>query len=265
MPGPSPTAGKIRTRPGPQSLFHFFILVFALSIPVWAVGAVIDFQVLPGLPIAALTAVCPAAAALILTYREHRSSDVVALVKRLVDGGRIPKVWYFPIVLLMPGVAAASFVVLRWSGVAVPTPQIAVLSAMGLFLGFMVGALTEELGWTAFALDRLRIRWSTLQSGVFLGVVWALWHWVALIQAHRPPTWIAWWSLAAVSARIIMVWLYERSGRSVFGVAVVHAVSNVCWQLFPVQGSFFDPRVNALILALLVAVLILRGALRTSR
>ncbi len=59
-----------------------------------------------------------------------------------------------------------------------------------------------------------------------------------------------------------MVWLYHRTGRSVFGVVVFHAVSNVCWQLFPVQGSFFDPRVNTLFLALVAAVVILCGSWR---
>jgi hypothetical protein len=237
-------------------------LVFGLSVPFWAIGAVIDFRPMPGLPIAAVAFVCPAAAALILTYRERRTAGVVALLKRLIDGGRIPKLWYLPIVLLMPGVTAVSFVVLRWTGASVPTPQITVLEAMSLFLAFLVGALCEELGWTAFALDRLQTRWGTLQSAILLGAVWALWHWVALAQAHRSLVWIAWWSLGTVSARIIMVWLYNRTGRSVFGVVVFHAMSNACWQLFPVQGSFFDPRVNTVMLTLIATAVILRGARR---
>jgi membrane protease YdiL (CAAX protease family) len=162
----------------------------------------------------------------------------------------------------MPGVTAVSFVVLRWTGASVPTPQITVLEAMSLFLAFLVGALCEELGWTAFALDRLQTRWGTLQSAILLGAVWALWHWVALAQAHRSLVWIAWWSLGTVSARIIMVWLYNRTGRSVFGVVVFHAMSNACWQLFPVQGSFFDPRVNTVMLTLIATAVILRGARR---
>jgi hypothetical protein len=263
MIGASPSAGGMRIRPAPQSSLPFFALVFVLSVPFWAIGAVIDFQPLPGLPIAALTFVCPAVAALILTYRESRIAGVVALVRRLIDGGRIPKSWYIPIVFLMPGVTAASFLVLRWSGVAVPTPQIALLPTLGLFLLFMVGAPGEELGWSGFALDRLQTRWGMLQSGLLLGGAGAVWHWIALTQAHRSPAWIAWWSLGSVSERLIMVWLYNRTGRRLFGVVVFHAMSNICWQLFPVQGSFFDPRINALILALVAAVVILCGSLRT--
>jgi hypothetical protein len=61
-------------------------VVFALSVPFWAIGAVIDVRPMPGLPIAALTFVCPAVTALILTYRECRTARVVALLRRLIDG-----------------------------------------------------------------------------------------------------------------------------------------------------------------------------------
>ncbi|NJP96296.1 hypothetical protein HCN51_43865 [Nonomuraea sp. FMUSA5-5] len=37
-----------------------------------------------------------------------------------------------------------------------------------------------------------------------MSVVWAIWHWSALLQAHRATSWIAWWSLAIVAARVIM-------------------------------------------------------------
>ena len=262
MPGTSPATLGMHNRPAAQSSLPFFLLVFVLSAPFWALGAVIDCQLMPGLPIAALTFVCPAVAALILAYRQSRNAGFRALLKRSFDGARIAMLWFLPIVLLMPGVTAVSFLALRWSGVAVPAPQIAVLPTIGLFLVFMVGALGEELGWTGFALDRLQTRWSVLESGLLLGGVWAVWHWVPLIQAHRSPAWIAWWTLGTVSERLIMVWLYNRTGRSVFGVVVFHAVSNVCWQLFPVQGSFFDPRVNAVILAVVATGVMLSGSQR---
>ncbi|AQZ63192.1 unnamed protein product [[Actinomadura] parvosata subsp. kistnae] len=35
-------------------------------------------------------------------------------------------------------------------------------------------------------------------------MVWAIRHWPALLQAHCATSWIAWWSLATVAARVIM-------------------------------------------------------------
>ncbi len=44
----------------------FFLLVLALSAPFWIAGAVTGLELLPGLPLAAIMGVCPAAAAAIL-------------------------------------------------------------------------------------------------------------------------------------------------------------------------------------------------------
>jgi len=96
-------------------------------------------------------------------------------------------------------------------------------------------------------------RWGSLQASLLLGAVWAVIHFVPLAQVHRSLGWIAWWSLWTVSARVIMVWLYNNTGKSVFGVALYHAASNVCWQTFPVHGSFLDPRVATLITTLVAA------------
>jgi membrane protease YdiL (CAAX protease family) len=264
MPEKSPSAWGPYSGTKSPSVLPFFLLVFALAVPFWIIGMVVDVQPLPGLPIAAAMFVCPALAALILTYRDRGRMGVAALLCRSFDGGRIPKRWYLPIMMLMPGVAVASFALERWTGMAVPAPHIALLPATGLFLVFMVGALGEELGWTGFVLDRLLGRWGAVRSGLLLGGIWAIWHWVALTQAHRSPAWIAWWSLGTVSMRIIMVGLYNQAGRSLFGVAVIHAMFNLCWQLFPAQGSYFDPRLNGLILAAvaLAAIVVTRGTLR---
>jgi hypothetical protein len=53
-----------------------------------------------------------------------------------------------------------------------------------------------------------------------------------------------------------MVWLYNNSAKSVFGAVLFHAASNVCWQTFPIHGSFFDPRVTGLIAAFVAVVMI---------
>lgn len=44
----------------------FYLLVFALSVPFWWVGAVTSLQLLPGLSVSALGAFCPLIAAVIL-------------------------------------------------------------------------------------------------------------------------------------------------------------------------------------------------------
>jgi len=89
--------------------------------------------------------------------------------------------------------------------------------------------------------------WKIIPIGILIGAVWAVWHFIPLLQAHRSMEWIAWWSLGTISLRVIMVWIYAQSGRSVFGMALFHAMINLCWQLFPINGSYYDPLVFGLL------------------
>ncbi len=238
-----------------QSPLAFFLLTFVLAMPFWLLGGVIKIQLLPGLPVAALMFVCPALAALILVRRESGPEGAKALLKRAFDYERIKaKAWYAPILLLNPAISMFSYAVLRLIGTPIPAPPIQILTTFALCVVFLIGALGEELGWSGYAIDRMQGRLGALRASLLLGALWAGFHFVALAQAHRSVEWIAWWTLGTVSARVIMVWLYNHAGKSVFGAALFHAAFNVCWQTFPIHGSFFDPRVTGLITAV-VAVL----------
>ena len=148
---------------------------------------------------------------------------------------------------------------MRMSGIAVPAPRFELLPALLLCGFFFVGAIGEELGWSGYAIEPLQARWGPLRASLILGAVWAAWHLIALVQAHKPPTWIAWWALGTVAARVVMVWLFDRTGHSVFGQILFHTASNVSWQLFPVQGSWFDPRIYGPTMALLALVVVWVG------
>ena len=227
----------------------FFCLAFALSIPFLLVSAATGIELLPRLPVAALMTVCPVAAALILVFREDRTAGVVALLKRSFDYKRTgAKVWYAPVLLLMPATMALSYGLLRMLGVPLPSPSLSAPTALALFAVFFIAALGEELGWSGYVTDPMQVRWGALQTGILLGLVWAAFHIVALVQARRSPAWIGWWCLNTVATRVVMVWLYNNTGKSVFAAALFHTMINVTWMLFPVQGSYFDPRVVALIM-----------------
>ena len=228
----------------------FFLLVLVLSIPLWLIGALKPVEILPGLPLGSLAVVVPLIAALILVYRETGSAGAAELLKRAFDFNRIGSgLWFLPIFLLMPGLLALSWVALRLAGTPVPAPGFTLSGALVLFLVCLVAGLGEELGWSGYAIDRMQARTSALGASLVLGVVWALWHAVLLVQAGRSAGWIAWWCLGTVAQRVLLVWLYNNTGGSVSAVAVAHATANLAWQLFPIQGSYYDPRVTGLITA----------------
>lgn len=250
---PDERASTVDASPS-RSPLTFCVLVFLLSLPFWLIGAVTRIQLFSGLPIAAVAVVCPMTAAAILIYNEAKGAGAAALLKRCFDYNRISdKIWYAPIVLLMPCVTLISYGLLHLSGNSLPAPQISVPSALILFLLFLVGAACEEIGWSAYATDPLQERSNAFQAGVLLGLIWAVWHFVPLIQAHRTPTWIAWWSLFTVALRILIVWIYNNTGKSVFATALFHAMSNVCTVLLPAYFDLIGP-ILAVVAAAVVVI-----------
>jgi membrane protease YdiL (CAAX protease family) len=241
-----------------KSPLRFFLLVFALSLPFWLAGTLTSFQLLPALPISALMFVCPVTAAAILVYRENKSAGVKGLLKRAFDFKRVKaKIWYVPTILLMPCIMALSYCAMRLVGVSVPVPVFSVETIFILFVAFFIGALGEELGWSGYAIDPLQERFGALGGALLLGVVWAIWHYVPLLQVHRSPEFIAWWSLDSVAYRVIIVWLYNNTGRSVFVAALFHTMIDLTWQLFPINGSYYDPHVTGLISAIVAGVVVI--------
>lgn len=241
-----------------RPVIPFLILVFVLSMPFWILGSMLDIQLLPGLPIGALAVFTPGIAAAVLVYRDGRFLAVGCLLRRSFDADRITdRRWYFLFVFFNPAVAALSFQIMRTIGIAVPNPPPLTLAVLPLGAFSFIAALGEEIGWTGYATEPFLHRWGTLRGGMLLGVVWAAFHLILLTQVDRSAQWIAWWSLGTLSLRTIMVWLYEHAGASVFAAAIFHCMINLSWQLFPVNGSFYDPKIFSLVslaLGLLLAI-----------
>lgn len=126
---------------------------------------------------------------------------------------------------------------MRLIGLPLPPLQVSVPATMVLCLVFLISAFGEELGWSGYVIDPLQARWNTVRASMFVGALWATWHIIPLIQANRSLTWIAWWYLGTVASRVLIVWLYNNTGKSVFAATLFHATLNISWQLFPNGGS----------------------------
>jgi membrane protease YdiL (CAAX protease family) len=240
------------------------VLTFALSIPFWVAGALTTVQLLPALPVSALGLLCMVGAAAILVYRENGRAGVVALLKRSFDFKRVrAKIWYVPILLLMPCIMVLSYVAMRRLGVAFPALQFSFARTLILFVVLFIAAIGEELGWSGYAIDPLQERFGALGGALLLGVVWAVWHVIPLLSVQRSLAWIAWWWLGTLALRVIITWLYNNTGRSVFVAVLFHAMINLTWQLFPVKGSYYDPRVTGVITAAVAVVVVIVWGPRT--
>ncbi len=239
-------------QPSGGSPFRFFALLFLVTVPVYALRLVPPFSL--------LMVANPLIAASFLTYHEAGADGVKRLLARPFDYRRIArKRWYLPILLLVPLVSILSYAWMRLAGAAAPDLRLPVLLP-AYFLVFFVLAIGEEAGWSGYALDPLQDRLGALPAGIVMGTVWALWHLVPYALAN-PPLWVAGQCATTVLLRVLMVWIYNNTGRSVFGMVVFHAMTNM--GSVPDYGLPYDPVRASVILAAIAAVVIFLWGPRT--
>jgi hypothetical protein len=233
----------------------FFALVFALSIPFWILGALAPdtTKLLPiKLPVSALMTFCPLIAAAMLVYKKQKMLGVKQLLKLSFDFKKIKdKKWLLPVVFLMPLIALISFWYMKATGGVVPEPQPSPLSVFIFFFVYFIGAIGEEVGWSGYIIDPLQNRYGAFKASLMLGAIWAVWHIIPWSQAHQNTAWIVWQSIATVFLRVIMVWLFNNTGKSVFAMVLFHTMINISPYLIPDYGAHYDPLVFTILLLLI--------------
>jgi uncharacterized protein len=221
------------SKPETHSPLKFFLLVYGLSIPLWIIETRIDFKGLPlDIPITdILAAFTPLIAASILVYKEEGLIGTNKLCKRILDFSRITKkIWYVPITLLPS-------LIIHFLGLPLPINfHIPFLSIPFLFSLFFLGAMVEETGYMGYAIDPMQERFGALSASILMGIPWAVWHYPSIIQQGHNLTWIAWATLGTVAVRVLIVWIYNNTGKSLFACILFHTLMNLGRPLFPRDG-----------------------------
>ena len=102
----------------------------------------------------------------------------------------------------------------------------------GILIGIVGGGLLEEPGWTGFAVPGLRKQYSVFKTGLIVGFLWGLWHFlptywgsgdsfgVLSLSLLLPPCFFYVGVLPAY--RLLMVWVYDRT-ESLLVTILMHA------------------------------------------
>ena len=251
-----------RTASGGRSLSRYFLLLFGLCLPIWVVGPIFDIQLFPGFKLFQAGLAMPMIAALLLTYREHGRAGLATLLRRTYDVGNIkPRIWFLPILFMFPSFGLINYCILRMAGADIPSPTFSLIGFLGYCTVFFM-TFAEELGLSGYALDPMQERYSALETGLLLGVVWAGYHIPGfLISGYYPPGWILWHAIYTVAARVLFVWIYNNSGKSLFSMALCHWTFGLFWSLWPQDNlqkavPFYKPQITAVAAVLYVLVVV---------
>ena len=232
----------------------------ALSIPFFVLGAVTGTVQIGALrlPVSAMMFLLPVVVAVALTWQAAGRAGAAALLRQVVDRPAGPRRWYVIAALAIPLIAVASHLVARWTGQVDSTLPLSLVAAPVVCLVFAISATCEELGWTAYATDPLQQRFGEVATGLGLGVYWAAWHLIPLLQAGHPTWWIMGWFCGTVAARMLIVTLHNRTGGGVSAAIVVHTMLNVTSAYTP----GLDEPVSTMVIGILtaaVAIALLAG------
>lgn len=222
-----------------RSPLTFLILLAALSLPFFVLGAVAGAIRVGAvdLPASAVMFVLPGIAAMILTYRETGRGGVRRLLGSVLDYSAVHRVWHLVALVIPAAIALLAYLIARVFG-RVHADFSTSLALLPILLAATLFAATcEELGWTAYATDPLQARWGATGTGVFLGICWAVWHLVPLLQVGHGFGWIAGWFLGTVAARMIIVGVHNRTDRGVLAPILLHAMLNVSAALTPAYDN----------------------------
>ena len=206
------------------------------------------------LPLAILAlAIGPTVAGVLLTGLVDGKAGLRELGSRSLKW-RVSGRWYAVALLTAPLSVTASLLALQLTspefrpGIFTTSDKASVLM-FGIITGLVVGIL-EELGWTGFAVPRMRLYYGVISTGLIVGLLWGLW--------HLP---VNYWGISSSSGglavavvlpvflfsflppyRILMVWVYDRSG-SVLLAILMHASLIAFWTAFTPVGIAGGPLV----------------------
>jgi len=168
----------------------------------------------------------PSIAGILMNYLVDGRVGLRNLKLRLLQW-RIEPRWYA--IALLTGPLLVALVLLGLSlfsqgfmpGIAATKDKLAFVF-FGIAWGLIGGGLLEELGWTGFAVPRLRLNYNILVTGLIVGVLWGVWHFLIAFWSSSSlsggSSWamfvggfLAFYLLALPAYRVLMVWVYDRT------------------------------------------------------
>jgi membrane protease YdiL (CAAX protease family) len=238
------------------SITSFFLLTIIFTLPAYVLITLTGLNIILSpemvFSLIPLSVIAPICAALVLTYRKDGWIGVKKLLKRSFDYKRvINKKWYWPTLLLMPLFFSLVLGVSYLFDQELAAAQMPLIAAPIAFILFFFTALTEQVGWMGYAFEPMRNRWGLIKSTLLLGLIWGLWHIPLYIFLFPNAEMLIVQVLGVIALRVLLVWLYSNTGKSVFIVILFHATYDVCMSVFPVNFV-----VTAIIMSISVALIL---------
>jgi len=217
-------------------LFSYFFLAYAFSWIVFIPYILAEWGFLQGnyTFFYILHVFGPALAAIVMTSVIAGKAGLQTL-RQSIRQWRATWQWYLFILLGIPALVMLGIIVQPGALEGFKGFTTSLLASYPFFLvaTFFGVGLGEEPGWRGFALPRMQKQYGALWGTLLLGVLWSCWHLPDFLTASKGGgqstvfttflTNFPIFTLAVVSLAVIMTWLYNHTGGSVFIAILAHA------------------------------------------
>jgi len=225
-------------------LIRFFLLAYAVTWILFGAAAWGADRLGPGAPSGLVAqlfvpgAFGPAAVAIWLTAGAEGRPGLRALLRPVLQAN-VPARWYLFGITYLAAVKLTAAMVHRVALGAWPRfggESITVIAvAIVVSTPFQAG---EEVGWRGYALPRMAAGVGLRWASIVLGVIWATWH---LPLFFIPATDVYHQSfplylLQVTALSVAAAWLWERAGRSLLLVMLMHSAVNQTVGIVPSAG-----------------------------
>ena len=246
----------------------FWIVTFTTSWACWLVAILLG-----GPPMSSPTAIPyllggfgPVIGAIVLRVRRARRREP-APAHAVSSRPGVRWLWVLPLLVLASATVLAAALLAELLGgpaISFTAGQSLIATAGGpvpFFVSMLVaGPLAEEPGWRGTAYPRLRASMSSLQAGLLLGVVWAVWHLPLFFISGtvQAAFGLVSWSgllfvLSVIPMALLTCYAYERAG--VAASIAVHLGVNATIALLSVNSPITQAFI--LVVQFLVAITLL--------
>jgi membrane protease YdiL (CAAX protease family) len=119
------------------------------------------------------------------------------------------------------------------SGAPVPDSLTSVVALPAVFLFFFVLAAGEEVGWMGYAFEPMQAQGGALRASLVLGMIWAVWHVPFFVFLMPDRAILLAQVLTLVGSRVLVAWIFNNTGKSVFAAILFHAADNTALVTLP--------------------------------
>ena len=178
----------------------------------------------------------PSIASILLTGLVYGKDGFRGLLSRMLRW-RVGTLWYVVALLTAPLLVTPILLALSLKspvflpGILTTADRVGLILS-GLAVGLVFGGLMEELGWTGFAVPGLRLRYGVVTTGLIVGILHAVWHFLPTLWGSGdssgaldlllflPP--ILFYIGVLPAYRVLMMWVYDRT-ESLLVAMLMHA------------------------------------------